>query len=116
MQSIDQQAAASQTSGQPLSRNSRIQTPNSGGGGACSGNLHMNGDPASRGQFSGQDPACMAGSRHAAELAQQAGSAGQTQPTRLGLGPGWEPACRLGLRLETSLPGQFCGSSQTQPS
>ena len=29
MQSIDQQAAASQTSGQPLSRNSRIQTPNS---------------------------------------------------------------------------------------
>jgi hypothetical protein len=28
MQSIDQQAAASQTSGQPLSRNSRIQTPN----------------------------------------------------------------------------------------
>jgi hypothetical protein len=29
MQSIDQQAAASQTSGQPLSRNSSIQTPNS---------------------------------------------------------------------------------------
>ena len=29
MQSIDQQEAASQTSGQPLSRNSRIQTPNS---------------------------------------------------------------------------------------
>eukprot|EP01047_Picozoa_sp_COSAG01_P140240 COSAG01_NODE_71135_length_256_cov_19.305732_1_plen_61_part_01 len=29
MQSIDQQAATSQTSGQPLSRNSRIQTPNS---------------------------------------------------------------------------------------
>ena len=59
----------------------------------------------------------MAGSQPAAELAQQAaGSAGQTQPARLGLGPGWEPACGLGLRLETSLPGQFCVSSQTQPS
>ena len=37
MQSIDQQAAASQTSGQPLSRNSRIQTPNS----CCYGSLAL---------------------------------------------------------------------------
>jgi hypothetical protein len=40
MQSIDQQAAASQTSGQPLSRNSRIQTPNSSTLSAINHTLH----------------------------------------------------------------------------
>ena len=42
MQSIDQQAAASQTSGQPLSRNSRIQTPNSSASCMHAARTHFN--------------------------------------------------------------------------
>jgi hypothetical protein len=61
MQSIDQQAAASQTSGQPLSRNSRIQTPKLGTSGAAFGRAFDSADdvydtlPAGRAGGAGAD-------------------------------------------------------------
>ena len=57
------------------------------GGGACSGNLHMNGDPASRGQFSGKNQPLLAGSQEPAR------AAGSQDPAMHGWVCLRDPAC-----------------------